>query len=140
MRAVSALDQSMRDHAISYSFKTLHQDHGEHYTIDRSFTLDAWTGHYTDNFNDIFVGRRFGRKLWELSVREAGNQRVLHGRFRALDAALAAAENVSRTRHGCLAAPFIGVSEYELVKDGLSPEEARLITICAAIAKATGAA
>ncbi len=57
-------------------------------------SYDRWTHSYRDPFNDIFVTRRDGRKMWEMSERQRGNRTVTHSRHHSLERALTAANNL----------------------------------------------
>jgi hypothetical protein len=61
--------------------------------------LDRWTDSYRDNFNDIWVVKRHGRKQWELAERQPGNHTFLHSRHRKLECALEAANALCAERH-----------------------------------------
>ena len=69
----------------------LHKMIGEMPTEVGAMTYDRWTGSYRDTYNDIWVLRRHGHKLWEMAERQAGNKTVLHSRHRDLKKALVAA-------------------------------------------------
>ena len=62
-------------------------------------SLDRWTDSYRDNFNDIWVVKRHGRKQWEMAERGPGNKTVLHSRHRKLECALEAANDLYNSRH-----------------------------------------
>lgn len=67
-----------------------------------AMSFDRWTDGYRDNYNDIFVVRRHGRKQWEMAERGPGNQTILHSRHRNLECALAAANALYDSQHGQL--------------------------------------
>lgn len=64
-----------------------------------AMSYDRWTGSYRDNFNDIFVSKRDGRKLWEMTERGPGNRTILHSRHRNLESALTAANTLYDSQH-----------------------------------------
>lgn len=62
-------------------------------------TFDRWTGDYRDYFNNVWVTRSLGRKLWTVAYRGAGNATVVESRHRRLELALAAARDALVRRY-----------------------------------------
>jgi hypothetical protein len=61
--------------------------------------FDRWTNSYRDNFNDIWLIKRHGRKRWELASREAGNQTKVWSRHNKIEAGLIAANALHNAKH-----------------------------------------
>ena len=61
--------------------------------------FDTWTNSYRDNYNDIFLVKRFDRKMWELASREPGNQTKVWSRHRDPMKGLEAANNLYAEKH-----------------------------------------
>lgn len=78
-------------------YGTDHQ-HAEFQECPVEMRLDTWTGQWIDRYNDVFVGKANGGKLWTLSSRERGNQMVVHSRHRELEIALSNARRVVAER------------------------------------------
>lgn len=58
--------------------------------------FDTWTGHYRDTYNDVFLTKKPGKKMWVLTSRGDGNKTVVWSRHRSVFRGLEAANEIAK--------------------------------------------